>query len=139
MWCNQSGIHPLEDLAKMVINQIWNTKKSSFNIFGHLLEPNIQIQQFAQFFFLFWQLNPPRNHFIPTSFISFFDEMLQVKIKLKEVFTLSKITCIKKITYINHFTIVGGNDFREIYILCSISNIEEANIWRLLQWCLDCN
>jgi hypothetical protein len=34
---------------------------------------------------------------------------------------------------------VGGNDFREVYILCSISNIEEANIWRLLQWCLDCN
>jgi hypothetical protein len=54
--------------------------------------------------------------------------MLQVKIKLKEVFTSSKITCIRKITYINHFTIVGGNDFREVYILCSISNIEEANI-----------
>jgi hypothetical protein len=27
-----------------------------------------------------------------------------------------------------HFTIVGGNDFKEAYILCSISNIEEANI-----------
>jgi hypothetical protein len=34
----------------------------------------------------------------------------------------------KKITYINHLTIVGGNDFREAYILCSISNIEEVNI-----------
>jgi hypothetical protein len=51
--------------------------------------------------------------------------MLQVKIKLK---SLSKILCIRKITYINHFTIVGGNDFKEAYILCSISNIEEANI-----------